>query len=64
MGMATAKATHQAGTCSSTIMTRLSVPTSNAVTMPITTWNSDRRSKRAMGSSGEAASANGMKRVP
>jgi hypothetical protein len=62
--MATAKATHQAGTCSSTIMTRLSVPTSSAVTMPITTWNSDRRNRRAIGSSGEAASANGMKRVP
>jgi len=47
-----------------TIITRLSVPTNKAVTMPITTWNSDRRSKRAIGSSGEAASANGMKRVP
>jgi hypothetical protein len=35
--MATASATHQAGTCSSTIITRLSVPTNNAVTMPITT---------------------------
>jgi len=45
-------------------MTRLSVPTKRAVTMPITTWNSDRRNRRAIGSSGEAASANGMKRVP
>ena len=64
MGKATARATHQAGTESSTIITRLSVPTNKAVAMPITTWNKDRRSRRARGRLGEATSANGITRVP
>jgi hypothetical protein len=45
-GSATISATSQAGTPSSTIITRFSVPTSSAVAMPTDTWNSDRRSSR------------------
>jgi hypothetical protein len=52
-------ATSTAGTCSSTISTRLRVPVSRTVTMPTETWNSDRRSNRDRGSSVVAASANG-----
>ncbi len=57
-------ATSQAGTPSSTIMTRLSVPISSTTAMPTVTWNRLSRSSRAIGSSAEAASANGMNPVP
>jgi hypothetical protein len=63
-GSATISATSQAGTPSSTIITRFSVPFSSTIAMPTDTWNSDRRSSRPSGSSGVAASANGRKRVP
>ena len=45
-GSETITATSQAGTPSSTIMTRLSVPISSTTAMPTVTWNSDRRSRR------------------
>ena len=45
-GSATISATSVAGTSSSTIITRLSVPTSSVSAMPTETWNSDRRSSR------------------
>ena len=57
-------ATSEAGTLSSTIITRLSVPTSSTSAMPTETWNSDKRSRRDSGRSGVAASANGRKRGP
>src|SRR3990167_1665852 len=57
-------ATSEAGTCSSTIITRFSVPTSSTSAMPTDTWNSDSRSKRLSGRSGEATSANCRKRGP
>ena len=57
-------ATSQAGTSSSTIITRFSVPISSTTAMPTETWNSDRRSRRPSGNSGVAASANGRNRVP
>ena len=57
-------ATSHAGTPSSTIMTRLSVPISSTTARPTETWNNDRRSRRPNGSSGVAASANGRNRVP
>ena len=63
-GNATITATSVAGTFSSTIITRLSVPTSKVSAMPTDTWNSDRRSNRDNGKSGVAASANGRKRGP
>jgi hypothetical protein len=44
-------ATSVAGTSSSTIITRLSVPTSSTSAMPTVTWNSDRRSRRDSGRS-------------
>ena len=57
-------ATSEAGTSSSTIMTRLRVPISSTKAMPTETWNSDKRSSRLSGNSAVAASANGMKRGP
>ena len=57
-------ATSAAGTPSSTIITRLSVPTSSTRAMPTDTWNSDKRNSRDSGRSGEAASAKGRKRGP
>ena len=63
-GSETMRATSQAGTPSSTIMTRFSVPISSTTAMPTETWNSDRRSRRPSGSSAVAASANGRKRGP
>ena len=57
-------ATSQAGTPSSTIITRFSVPISSTAAMPTETWNSDSRSSRPSGSSGVAASANGRKPGP
>ena len=56
--------TSDAGTPSSTIITRLRVPTSSTRAMPTDTWNNDSRNKRPSGNSGLAASANGMKRGP
>ena len=63
-GSATITATSVAGTFSSTIITRLSVPTSSVSAMPTETWNSDSRSSRDSGRSGVAASAKGRKRGP
>ena len=63
-GSAIITATSDAGTPSSTIITRLSVPTSSTNAMPTDTWNSARRSRRDSGRSGVAASANGRKRGP
>jgi len=62
--MATITATSDAGTLSSTIITRLRVPTSSTRAMPTDTWNSDRRNRRGSGRSGDAASAKGRKRSP
>ena len=56
--------TSDAGTFSSTIITRLSVPISSTSAMPTETWNSDSRNSRDSGRSGVAASANGRKREP
>ena len=64
IGSATMKATTEAGTPSSTIITRFSVPVSSTIAMPTETWNSDRRSRRDSGRPSLAASANGRKRVP
>jgi hypothetical protein len=61
-GSDTITATSAAGTPSSTIITRLRVPTSSTSAMPTDTWNSDSRSSRDSGRSGVAASANGRKR--
>ena len=58
-GNETITATSQAGTPSSTIMTRFSVPISSTTAMPTVTWNSDRRSSFPSGNSGVAASAKG-----
>ena len=63
-GKATMVDTRVAGTFISTIITRLSVPTSSTRAMPTETWNKERRSNRDNGRSGEAASANGRNRVP
>ena len=52
------------GTCNSTIMTRLSVPTSRVSDMPTDTWISDRRNSRRSGRSALAASAKGSTFVP
>jgi len=57
-------ATSDAGTPSSTIITRFSVPTSRTSAMPTDTWNKDSRSRRGRGRSGVAASAKGRKRGP
>ncbi len=57
-------ATSEAGTSSSTIITRFSVPTSSTSAMPTEAWNSDSRSRRDSGRSGVAASAKGRKRGP
>ena len=56
-----AVATIHDGTASSTIITRLSVPISSTAAMPTVTWNSDSRSRRPIGSSAVAASANGSR---
>ena len=56
--------TSEAGTFSSTIITRFRVPISSTSAMPTETWNSDSRSSRDSGRSGVAASANGRKRGP
>ena len=56
--------TSEAGTSSSTIMTRLSVPTSSVNAMPTDTWNKESRSRRPSGKSGVATSAKGRKRGP
>ena len=61
-GNATIADTSQADTPSSTIITRLSVPTSSTVQMPTATWNIDSRSKRPSGRPTDAASANGRNR--
>jgi hypothetical protein len=58
-GSATIRDTSQAPTPSSTIITRLSVPTIKAVAMPTETWNSDKRSSRDSDRSALAASAKG-----
>ena len=58
-GSATIEATSQAGTASSTIITRFSVPITSASAMPTETWNSDSRSSRDSGSSALTASAIG-----
>ena len=63
-GSETITATSHAGTPSSTIITRFSVPISSTTAMPTETWNSDSRSSRPSGNSGVAASANGRKRGP
>ena len=63
-GRATMRPTSDAGTPSSTIMTRLSVPTSSTRVMPTETWNRESRSRRRSGRSGVATSANGRKRGP
>ncbi len=48
-----------AGTDSSTIMTRLSVPNSITVAIPTETWNSDSRNNCAIGNPSLVASAKG-----
>ena len=63
-GRPTISDTSQAGTASSTINTRFSVPINSTMAMPTVTWNSDRRKSRPKGSSGLAASANGRNSVP
>ena len=63
-GKPTMAATSQAGTPNSTIMTRFSVPISKTIAMPTVTWNKLSRSKRPIGSVGDATSAKGMKLVP
>ena len=63
-GRATISATSQAGTQSSTIITRFRVPVSSTTAMPTETWNRESRSSRPSGSSSEAASAKGRKRGP
>ena len=62
-GSATMSATTKAGTPSSTIITRLRVPSIITVAMPTETWNSDSRSSWPSGRSGEAASAKGRARM-
>ena len=61
-GSATISATSQAAMCSSTIITRFSVPTISAAARPTDTWNSDSRSSRDSGRSAVAASAKGSRR--
>ena len=56
--------TREAGTFSSTIITRFSVPISRTRAMPTVNWNKDSRRSRESGRSGDAASANGRKRGP
>ena len=58
-GSAIMKATMVAGTDSSTIITRLSVPSSITVAMPTETWNSDSLSNCPIGNPSLAASAKG-----
>jgi hypothetical protein len=53
--------TTQACRCSSTIITRFSVPTISAAAMPTVSWNRDKRSRRGQGSSGVATAANGSR---
>ena len=59
-GKASISDTSQAETCSSKIITRLSVPSISARVMPMVNLNKDRRSKRRSGRSALAASAKGM----
>jgi hypothetical protein len=63
-GNASMTATSVAGTLSSTIITRFSVPTSITMAMPTVTWNKDRRSSRVSGRVSVATSAKGMYRAP
>ena len=63
-GSAIIVATSQTGTPSSTIITRFSVPMSSTTAMPTETWNSDRRSSFASGSSSAPTSAKGSRLVP
>ena len=63
-GIAIISATSHAGVPNSTIITRFNVPLSSTVATPTVTWNSDRRSKRPIGNSALAASANGRNCVP
>ena len=64
MGSAIMMPTSEAGTASSTIITRLRVPTSSTSAMPTVTWKSERRIRRESGRSSVATSAKGMKRGP
>jgi hypothetical protein len=56
--------TSDAGTLSSTIITRFRVPTNNTKAMPTDTWNRDSLSNLPRGNSEDAASAKGKKRGP
>ena len=59
MGSANIRATSQAATLSSTIMTRLRVPIIKAVVMPMVNLNRDSRISLPIGRSALATSANG-----
>ena len=63
-GSETINETNSVETPSSTIITRLSVPFSSTIEIPVETWNSDSRNRRGSGNSVVAASANGRNRVP
>ena len=64
IGRAIMLATSQVGTDSSTIITRFKVPIIRTSAMPIGTWNNASRSNLPSGRSGDAASANGIHRMP
>jgi hypothetical protein len=64
MGKETMIDTSDAGTRSSTIITRFKVPTNSTRAIPTDTWNRDSLNNLPRGSSAEAASAKGKNRGP